>query len=170
MFMYSWRTFAKLKSSTCTIIDHHPYLVWLDADLCKLALNRITFQDKSAVRSIHSHFCERICKMVVIAIAEHFLGRSNNASPVDNKHYQMRNKISEKFEIATISSTIPPRPVREHIRLRSAFYFTVSKCLLSLLWVYTCMSDELFWLSSLNIHCITPTNYCDVCAVLRCCR
>ena len=44
MFMYSWR-FAKLKSSTRTLIDHLPYLVYLDADLCKLALNLITFQD-----------------------------------------------------------------------------------------------------------------------------
>ena len=36
MFMYLWR-FAKLTSST--ILGHLPYLVWLDADLCKLALN-----------------------------------------------------------------------------------------------------------------------------------
>ena len=56
MFMCTWR-FAKLKSSTCTIIDHLPDLVWLDADLCKLALN-LTFQDQNAVRLIHSHFCE----------------------------------------------------------------------------------------------------------------
>ena len=57
MFIYSWR-FAKLKSST--IIDHLPYryLVRLDADLCKLALNLTTFQDQSVVRLIHTHFCE----------------------------------------------------------------------------------------------------------------
>ena len=36
MFMYLWR-FAKLTSST--ILGHLPYLVWLNADLCKLALN-----------------------------------------------------------------------------------------------------------------------------------
>ena len=60
MFMYSWR-FAKLISST--VRDHIPYLVWLDADLCKLALYLISFRDQSAVRLIHNYFCEIICKM-----------------------------------------------------------------------------------------------------------
>ena len=45
-------------------IDQSVPRLLLDADLCKLALHLISFEDQSKFRLRHIYFCEWICKMV----------------------------------------------------------------------------------------------------------